>query len=1135
MAERSGLSVAAIRDLEQGRSRRPRPGSVDALARALGLDPRQSAALAAARDAADAAAVGAPAGHGSGLWLAVLGPLAAWRDGLAAGLGPPGQAAVAGLLAVQPGELVRRETVIDVLWGSKPPVTAAELVQAHVSRLRRVLDPGGRAGLVEQGAAGYRLHAGPSELDAAAFAELAGRAGAVAASGDAAAACGLYAQALGLWRGEPAEDARVLRGHPAVTGLARRRVEVVLGYADAACRVGWYQRVLPLLEVLARELPLEERVHARLIMALAGAGQQAAAIEIFEALRRRLDEDLGVRPGPELTAAYQRVLRQDILPPADGTAVITDSLGTDAGQVSALGMVCTLPPDTAAFTGRKAELDRITAGVTRAAAAGGVVAICPIGGMPGVGKTALAVHAAHLLADRFPDRQLFVSLHAHTPGQDPVTPETALVGLLAAVGVDARYLPDDLEGRAALWRDRMAGQKALLVLDNAASSAQVIPLLPGSAGCLVLVTSRRYLGDLPGAAAPVQLPVLPALEAREMFVRLAPRAAADPDQAVAELAGLAGFLPLAISLLARVYARHPSWTLADLAAETRAGMLTLSAEHDSVAAAFELSYRYLAPDQQQFLRRLGVHPGTSTDAYAAAALAGISLREAAGHLDALHGEGLLTETGHRRYGMHDLIRSYARDLAATDQASSRQQAQDRLLDYYQHTAALADKLLARQARTRPAPAPQAIPAAVPDLTGRTQALAWARAERATLLACLDQATAAGQHARVIALTAATASLLRLDGPWTSAITRHAAAIQAARHLGDRLTQANTLNDLGDVRLLTGDHRGAAEAQEEALDIYRDISHRGGQANALTDLGSVRRVTGDYSGAAEALEKALDISRDIGNRLGQASSLTYLGDVRQLTGDYSGAAEAQEEALDIYRDISHQGGQANALTSLGIVRQVTGDYRGAAEALEEALDISRDISHRLGQANALNSLGNVRQVTGDYRGAAKAQEEALDIYRDIGGRGGQANALISLGIVRRVTGDYRGAAKALEEALDISRDISYRHGEAEILNETAALYRVHGDPTRAAEYHRQALTLSREIASPRDEACALAGLGRCALALGGTSDAAENLRQARDLFQRIGAAEAAGVAAELDTLAGPRQGSPELEQGTSQPY
>ena len=620
---------------------------------------------------------------------------------------------MAGLLAVQPGELVRRETVIDVLWGQRPPATAAELVQAHVSRLRRILDPGGRGGLLEQGPAGYRLRAGAGELDAVAFAELAGRAG--AAAGDAAAACGLYVQALGLWRGEPAADVPVLRGHPAVTGLARRRTEAVLGYADAACRLGWHQRVLPLLEELARQQPLEERVHARLMVALTGSGQQAAAIGVFEALRRRLDQDLGVRPGPELTAAHQRVLRQDIRP-AVGTATVTGRPGPDAGQASAPGMACSLPPDTAAFTGRGAELDRITAAVAQAAGSGGVVAICAIGGMPGVGKTALAVHASHLLKDRFPDRQLFVSLHGHTPGRDPLTPHTALAVLLAAVGVDARYLPGDLAGRTALWRDRMAGQKALIVLDNAASTAQVAPLLPASAGCLVLVTSRRHLGDLPGAAAPVQLQVLTdGRGAGDVRPAGAPRRCR-PGRGVAELVGLAGFLPLAVSLLARVYARHPSWTLADLAAETRAGMLTLTAEHDSVAAAFELSYRHLAPGQQQFFRRLGLHPGTSTDAYAAAALAGISLREAAGQLDALHGEGLLTETGHRRYGMHDLIRSYARDLAATDQASRRQQALDRLLDYYQYTAARADKLLARQARTRPAQAPQAIPAAVPDLT-----------------------------------------------------------------------------------------------------------------------------------------------------------------------------------------------------------------------------------------------------------------------------------------------------------------------------------------------------------------------------------------------------------------------------------
>ncbi len=1128
LAQRSGLSVAAVRDLEQGRSRRPRRESLDAIARALGLDSRQSAALAAVGDATRAASRRAPAGHGgvpagqngSGLWLAVLGPLAAWRDRVPVGLGPPGQAAVTGLLAVQPGELVRREAVIDMLWGQRPPATAAELVQAHVSRLRRTLDPAGRDGLVEQGPAGYRLRAGAGELDSAAFVELTARGGAAATAGDAAAACGLYERALGLWRGDPAGDVAVLRGHPALAGLARRRAEAVLGYADAACGLGWHQRVLALLEELARDQPLDERVHARLIVALAGAGQQAAAIEVFEALRQRLDEDLGVRPGPELAAAHQRVLRRDIPPPAGDTVMVAGGTVTGAGQAAAPGLAYSLPPDNAAFTGRQPELDRITAAVTKTAAAGGVVAICAIGGMPGVGKTTLAVHAAHLLKDRFPDRQLFVNLHAHTPGQDPLTPDAALAGLLVAAGVDARYLPEDLAGRAALWRDRMAGQKALLVLDNAASSAQVAPLLPGGAGCLVLVTSRRHLGDLPGAAAQVQLPVLAPEEAREMFTRLAPRTAADPRQAVAELVELAGFLPLSVSLLARIYARHPSWRLADLAAETRAGLLPLTAEHDSVAAAFGLSYRHLPSRQRRFFRRLGLHPGTSTEAYAAAALAGTSLRESARLLDALHGEGLLTEAGHRRYGMHDLIRSYARDLAAADPPGSREQALGRLLDYYQHTAALAEERLARRTRSRPALAWQAVPAAAPCLTDRTRALAWARAERDSLLACLDHATAAGQYARVTDLTAAIAPMLRLDGLWTSAITRHAAAAQAARHLGDLPAEANALNDLGDVRQLTGDQRGGARALEQALRISRDTGDQLGQANALNSLGSVRGMTGDYRGAARALEQALAIYHAIGDQLGQVIALDILGRVRAATGDYRDAARVLEQALAISRDTGNQLVQGSVLDTLGYVLAATGDYRGAARALEQALAISRDIGYRLGQANALHYLGDLRAATGDYRGAARALEQALAISRDIGYRQGQANALHALGKLRRVTGDYQGAARALEQALDINRDIGDLNGQAEVLNETGALYRIRGDPGRAAEYHQQALDLSRESASPRDEASALAGLGRCALALGRTSEAAERLRQAQDIFQRIGAAEAADITAALDSLTGP---------------
>jgi tetratricopeptide (TPR) repeat protein len=761
---------------------------------------------------------------------------------------------------------------------------------------------------------------------------------------------------------------------------------------------------------------------------------------------------------------------------------------------------CTLPPDVAAFTGRDAELDQIIAAVRDMATADPAVTIHTIGGMPGVGKTALAVHAAHLLRDQFPDRQLFIDLHGHTPGQVPVSAASALASLLAAIGVGTRQLPADLESLAGLWRDRMAGERAVLVLDNAASSRQVAPLLPGGRHCLVLLTSRRHLGDLLGPVAAVPLQVPPAGEAREMFLRLAPGVHAGPE--VTELVRLAGFLPLAISLLARVLARHRSWTLANLAAETRASMLTLAAEDDSIEAVFEVSCRDLAPGQQQLLRQLGVHPGTTIDSYAAAALTGTGLPEATACLDALHREGLLTEDSYRRYSMHDLIRRYARVRAAAGPIAEREQALDRLLDFYTRTAATAESRLARQTRTVPAPAAAA--ATVPELFGSAQALAWLRAERGNLLACLDQVTEAGQHARVITLTAALAALLRQDGPWADAIGRHTAAVHAAQQCGDRLGQAGALANLGIVRRLTGDYTRAAQAQQEALDLYRTAGNRLGQANAWHQLGAGRRMTADYAGAAQAQQEALDLYRGVGDRHGQANALNELGAVWRMTGDYLEAARAQQEALDLYCEVGDQFGQANALNYLGAVWQTTGDYQGAVRAHEQAYGISRELGHQHGQANALNFLGSARQLAGDYLGAAHALQEALDISRELGHRHGQANALNELGVVLRITGDHPGAARALEEALALFQDLGDQGGEVIVLNELGALCRVRGDGAQAGKCHRQALDLARAIDSSFEEARSLAGLGRCALDAGHSAEARSLLEQARAIFHRIGA-------------------------------
>ena len=1012
-------------------------------------------------------------------------------------------------------------------------------IRNHMMRLRKAL--GAEGARITTQPHGYRILVNAGEVDVSLF-ESRLSAARTAVRKESWDSVGCQArEAPALWRGEPLADVdSELLAMREVPRLAELRLQALEMHIKADLHMGQHADVISELQHLASAHPLREQLHADLMLALYRAGRQAEALAAYQRARNFLVEEIGSEPGTGLREMHQRILA------ADPALIVTESAGQtgSAAPVSAAAEVrYSLPPDTVAFTGRSEELDQITAAVAGAAGPGGVVTVGAIDGMPGVGKTALAVHVAHVLSGRFPDRQLFIDLHAHTPGREPLAAEDALAGLLAAAGVDPRFVPGDLDGRAAMWRDRMAGQRALLVLDNADSSAQVGPLLPGGGECVVLVTSRRHLGDLPGAVVPVLLDVLSAARAEEMFTRLAPRAAADPA-GVAEVARLAGFLPLAVSLLARVYARHPSWTLADLAAETRASMLTLAAEKDSVAAAFEVSYRHLGLARRQFFDLLGLHPGITIDSYAAAALAGVGPDEAGRLLDSLHGEGLLTETGYRRYGMHDLLRRYARDHAAAD--PDRDQALGRLLDYYQHTAALAQERLARQTSPGPHPAAPAALDTAPALENAIQALAWARTERDSLLACLDHVTRVGQHARVIALAGGLAELLYRDGPWTEAITRHAIAVQSARHLSDRLGQASALSYLGEVRRMTGDYLGAAGHLEQALAIYRDlgkigsarptpsaaladvrrmtsdclaaagdleqalaiyrdISDRLGQAYALRGLGDVRRLTSDYLGAAGDLGEALAIYRDLGSRLGQANALNNLGNVRRMTGDYLGAAGDLEQSLAIYREIGDRLGQAGALSNLGEVRRMADDYLGAAGDLEQSLAIYREIGSRLGQANALSYLGEVRRLTGDYLGAAGDQEQSLAIYRDLGSRLGQANALNNLGEVRRMTGDYLGAAGGLEQSLAICREIGYRLGEAVAFRNLGAVRLVTGDYLGAAGDLEQAVAICRDIGDREGQAEALNETGTLHRVTGSLVEAGACHRQALGLARAIGSA------------------------------
>jgi tetratricopeptide (TPR) repeat protein/transcriptional regulator with XRE-family HTH domain len=774
-----------------------------------------------------------------------------------------------------------------------------------------------------------------------------------------------------------------------------------------------------------------------------------------------------------------------------------------------------LPRDTAAFTGRQAELAQLMGTLAGVVACGGVVGIHAIDGMAGIGKTTFAVHAAHQLAGRFPDGQLFLPLHGHTHGQRPVDPADALASLLLAAGVAAQAIPAGVDARAGLWRDFLAGKKVLLVLDDAAGHEQVGPLLPGTAGCLVLVTSRRRLAALEDAAV-LSLDTLPPGEAAVLLARLAGRPDLGPgDAGVGEITRLCGYLPLAIGMLGRQLAHHPAWTTAGLAADlaAAAGRLELmAAENLSVAAAFGLSYRDLAAGQRRLFRRLGLHPGPDIDAYAAAALAGTGLAAARRGLEALDGQHLITEPARGRYRLHDLLREHARALAAADDPAARDAATSRLLDYYLHTAwAAGQHMPSWFAAESPAP-PGRPPASAPPVSTPRQAAVWLEAERANLHAAAGYAAASGRPSHAMLIPAAMAGFLDARGYWDQGLALQQAALAAARQAGDRPGQARALLLLAHMQEMTEDLPAAAASATRALELYRDLGDRAGQAAALTAMGTQHGVTDDYPEAAAALRQALELYRGLGHGGGggEADALNQLGYVHRYTGDYPAAAAVLRQALELFRDLGHRRGEGLALLYLGAVHRLAGDYPVAAAALRQALELFRDPDDPFWQASVLTELAAVQRLTGDYPSAAASSRQALTLYRDQRDLREQAEALNELGLVQQLTGDYPAAAASHQQALRLSREVGNRLGQAEALNGLGELSSRTGATRQARDQHAQALAIARDLGTPPDEARALEGIGRSHLQDNHASEGTACLRQALAIYQRIGSPAARRV-------------------------
>jgi tetratricopeptide (TPR) repeat protein/transcriptional regulator with XRE-family HTH domain len=905
-----------------------------------------------------------------------------------------------------------------------------------------------------------------------------------------------------------------------------------------------------------------------------------ALLGTFAALLRGLRTDAGLTQEELARAARVSVrtisdLERGVNPTArnDTARLLADALGladeakaeflaaakgrtpTADARPRAAVAVRALPRDISSFIGREAELDALVT----ATASGGTVSIYAIGGMAGVGKTAFAVHAAYRLASSFPDGQFYLPLHGNTPGQRPADPADALASLLLASGLAAAQLPAGVEARVGLWRDRLAGKRAILVLDDATDSEQVLPLLPGGARNLVLVTSRRHLVALDDTAA-ISLDALSPGDAAELFVRLAARpdlTARDP--AVGDIIRLCGFLPLAVGILARQLHHHPSWAAAELADElamARDRLELMTAENLSVAAAFTMSYARLDDAQQRMFRLLGLHPGADTDVYAAAALTGLAPRSARQQLDALYSHYLLAEPARGRYRMHDLIRAHAEVLAAEhDQVAELDAASGRLLDYYAGVASMAAEVLADRP-TRAQPGFAAGDAGyVPGLSSREQASAWFEAERANVLDCIAHASAAGRSAEVLRLVRAVSERLIADGHWNQAHRAHEHAVAAAklsadpgdlawclvrlseshrmhdeynaalgaateaaeiyRGLGDRQGLAEALTELGDARSLVNfGSTGSVEVLTEAIGIFREIGDQWGEVRALTFLGSIQVGRSEYPAAQRTLDRALALSRELGDRKNQARSLNVLSAVYYLTGDYAAAITTVTEAIPIYRELGNAFGEGRALINLGGIQTATGDGASAIGTLLGALDIYRELGDRLGIGNASIYLCDAYIAIGQYGPAADLLDQALPLYLDIGNAYGEGNVYRMRGEIARRTGDHAAASVLLDRALVIYHEHDIRLGEADTLTALGDVQRQAGEFGTAAVTLDQAISIYRDIGDRRGQSDVLNQLGSLALDTGDVERARRLHTDALSLAREI-----ASLVDEAGALAG----------------
>jgi DNA-binding SARP family transcriptional activator/tetratricopeptide (TPR) repeat protein len=927
-----------------------------------------------------------------GLLFRILGPLEIGHDGDGwQGVRAPKWRALLGALLILP-EVVPVERLVDELWVDHPPSGARKLVSGYVSQLRRLIgDPRGQ--ILVTRPLGYQMLVPRTGVDAGRFEELLARARTMMEDGQADPAADAAARGLALWRGRALAD---VPPGPLAAAEAERLEELRLAAVElrieAVLRQGRGAELAPLIPSLRRltgDYPLHERFWYQRMQVLDACGRPAEALETYAEARAVLAAELGADPGPDLQILHQRILVGDPVAVHGSPASPSGPAGVPVTSAAAppAAVPRQLPAGVRHFAGRAEEIQKLTRLADEAAGAADAGVIVAISGIAGIGKTTLAVQWGRRVADRFPDGQLYANLRGFDAGDAPVDPKEAMHDFLDALGMAADQVPSSLAGQMALYRSLLAGQRMIVILDNARDAEQVRPLLPGAPGSLVLITSRRQLISLAAAeeAQLIALDPLTTTEARELLEsRLgAERVSAEPA-ATAELIGLCAGLPLALAIVASRAAVNPGVQLAALAAELRATerrLDGLNADDVNVRGAFSWSYGHLGSEAARTFRLLAVHPGPDLTAAAAASLTGAPPERARQVLAELTAVGLLAERA-GRYLLHDLLRVHAAEqVRAQDSAADRHAATRRLLDHYLHTAHAA-ALLIRPTRERVTLSPPQ-PGVTPEpLADEQQAMDWFRAEHHVLISAASMAADAGCDRHAWQIPWAIAEFLDRRGHWHDYAATQRTALAAASRLGDVTGQAMASRLLATALHKLAEYDQARTNLRFSLDWYRQAGDQAGQARAHRLLSKVAESQGRYAEALSHASQSLSLSQALADRPQEADALNSVGWYHAMLGAYQQARAFCWRAVTLHRELGNRHSEAAAWDSLGFINHRRGWHIAAIRYYESALSLFREVGDRYHQADTLAHLGDAYSDSHEPQRARDAWDEALRLFSEL---------------------------------------------------------------------------------------------------------------------------------------------------------